>query len=40
VDGQPPHDIIDKINDNEIEIEVCIFIACFSAVNSYWMTFL
>ncbi|XP_020608893.1 60S ribosomal protein L12-like [Orbicella faveolata] len=21
VDGQPPHDIIDKINDNEIEIE-------------------
>lgn len=21
VEGQPPHDIIDKINDNEIEIE-------------------
>ena len=33
VDGQPPHDIIDKINDNEIEIEVCIFIASFSPVN-------
>lgn len=27
VEGQPPHDIIDKINDNEIEIEVCVFIA-------------
>lgn len=24
VDGQPPHDIIDKINDNEIEIPVGI----------------
>ena len=33
VDGQPPHDIIDKINDHEIEIEVCIFIASFSPVN-------
>lgn len=22
VDGQPPHDIIDKINDGEVEIEV------------------
>ena len=27
VDGQPPHDVIDKINDNEIEIEVCFH--CF-----------
>lgn len=33
VDGQPPHDIIDKINDNEIEIEVCIFISSFSRAN-------
>ena len=33
VDGQPPHDIIDKINDHEIEIEVCIFIASFLPVN-------
>ena len=23
VEGEPPHDIIDKINDGEIEIEVC-----------------
>lgn len=28
VDGQPPHDIIDKINDNEMEIPVRIF-HCF-----------
>jgi len=33
VEGEPPHDIIDKINDNEIEIEVCIFIASVSLVN-------
>ena len=33
VDGQPPHDIIDKINDNEIEIEVRIFAASLSPVN-------
>ena len=41
VDGQPPHDIIDKINDNEIEIEVCIFSASFSPVNykELWMMF-
>ena len=26
VEGQPPHDIIDKINDNEIEIEVCCLV--------------
>ena len=25
VEGQPPHDIIDKINDNEMEIEVCLW---------------
>lgn len=29
VDEQPPHDIIDKINDKEIEIEVCVFISSF-----------
>ena len=23
VEGNPPHDVIDKINDGEIEIEVC-----------------
>lgn len=28
VDGQPPHDIIDKINDNEMEIPVRIY-RCF-----------
>ena len=27
VEGQPPHDIIDKINDGEIEIEVCCVIS-------------
>ncbi len=29
VEGQPPHDIIDKINDKEIEIEVCIITTIF-----------
>lgn len=26
VEGQPPHDVIDKINEGEIEIEVCIHV--------------
>lgn len=29
VDGEPPHDIIDKINDNEIGIEVFVYISSF-----------
>lgn len=42
VDGQPPHDIIDKINDNEIEIEVCFSFLLFHmpTINNYcWMRF-
>ena len=27
VEGQPPHDIIEQINDGEIEIEVCCVIS-------------
>ena len=27
VENQPPHDIIDKINDNEMEIEVSVVLA-------------